>query len=174
MVYLRKKYIGDTFESNIEFDTISENLLIVMIQKTIPSKGGVPSYWRLTGCEANDMPPLEIGIHYIEQSIDNITVFISKGMITESSNIELPTVEGSVLIDTSIFSKQYEFIDTDEIYNVNLHDNKLLFYWEDIDDSSKAFRNQRVEIYVNEQNCIIGFAILDLTSCELEIIKKYV
>lgn len=174
MVYLKKKYVGDTFESNVEFDIISDDLLIVMVQKAIPSKGGVHGYWRLTGYETNDIPPLEIGIHYIEQSIDNITFFISKGMITGSSSIELPTVEGSVLIDNSIFSKEYDFVDIDETYNVSLQDNKLLVCWDDIDDSSKAFRNQRVEIYVNEQNCIIGFAILDLTCCELELIKKYI
>lgn len=171
---LIKKYVGDPYENHIEFEAISGETLMITVNKACPSSKGVPSYWRLTGHNNTTIPPLEIGIHFIEQTIDNITFFVSKGMIVTYPSMELKTIIGSVLPDISIFTRQYEFVDVGKTYNISLCNEKLIVFWGNIDNSCTAYRNERMEFYVDNSDCIVGFAILKLTKKEIELLDKYI
>lgn len=173
-MYLEKKYIGKAFEFNIEFEAITSNMFIVSINKKKQNKGCVLSYWRLTAYDDKAIPPLEIGVNYIEQSIDSLTFFVAKGMIEKMPIKELALTEGCVLVNTTIFTKQFDFVDNSEEYYFGLQNNKLVVYWDNIDDLCTAYCNERVEFYVNKNNYIVGFAISCLSNDELNIINQYI
>lgn len=167
---LVKKEVSNTRAAVIvNFEMIADDLLMVSITNQIVSQR-VPSYWRLT--KTNGIPPLEIGIDCQQGMISNITLFIDGTSISEINGGDRPMIEGNIIVDTSIFTKENDYYDVDKSYNISICNDRLICSFEAINENTIVFRNDRIGIFVDSNNCIIGFSVCDLSEAEKNMIHS--
>jgi hypothetical protein len=173
-MYLTKTGVLDSkLIIDISFEQVADDLLLVRIVNR--AQQGIPSYWRLTN--AVDIPPLELGVDCQEGYISDITVFVDGLDIKdgEKINTPLPKLFGNVLVDTSIFKKVFDIVDVNDTFDVYIYKDKLICLFEKTKEITETVKVDRVEMYIDCSEQIVGFAICDLTETEiylLNIIKK--
>ncbi len=165
-MYLTKSgIVHKNIETVVAIEKVAENLIMVTITNQLHSKD-IPSYWRLTGSKGN--PPLEIGVNCKEKCISEITFWVDPARIIRQYNfIAVKGDRGNILIDTNIFRGTNDYIDVNQEYSVYLHANKLICLFQQHDKILCANKNGRLEVYMNEMNEVIGFAVCDLLDSEI-------
>jgi hypothetical protein len=167
---LKKKEISNLkTEMNVYFEKVADDLLMVSLTNQI-EKQGISSYWRLTRTVA--IPPLEIGVDCKHGVISCITFFVDRFAISDIDDFNESMIEQNVMVDTSIFTKDNDYYDVNQSYEVGICNNRLICSFVAIKDNIIAYRNDRVEIYVDSNNCIVGFSVCDLSEDEKCLIKS--
>lgn len=169
MFLMKKELVTSKSKINISFEKMAADLLLISLSNEGHNQG-ILSYWRLT--KVVGIPPLELGIDCQEGFISSITLFVDGLSITEREDINIPLSEGNILVDNSIFTKVNEYIDVEQAYNIYCCKNKLVCSFVKIKEFKKAFRNDRVEIFVDCNNQIVGFSICDLSKDEKDLINS--
>ena len=168
-MYLHSKGTGAEMEFHVDIEAVPGDLLILSIsKKAVPNR--VMSYWRLT--KVDRLPPLEIGIDCEEACIADITIFLESSSFLRLESPDVKIINGSLLVDTSVFNKAYDFIDINKGYTVSIAGNKLVCLFQVCDAIKQGYQTDRLEVYLNSNRDIIGFAICDLTAEELNVIHS--
>ena len=150
----------------ISVEKFADDLIMISVVNE-DYKCEVPSYWRLTKTFGN--PPLEIGVDCQSGLIVGITAFISEVLSSESFVNTIVPISDDVIVDTSIFSKTNDYIDVDQGYKVYINDVKMMFCFGDNQEPEKIFRSDRLELYIDNYNQIIGFSLCDLSKDEVAL-----
>jgi len=166
---LKKKAIGEETNVRVVFEKVAEDLLMVSLTNQIQFRS-ILSYWRLV--KVSGIPPLEIGIDCESQSLASIVFFIDSTFLEQCGITEIEGKKGSVLVDTSVFSKANDYIDIDEEYAVCIKDNKMICLFNEGNMANQSYRTDRLEIYLDAMYNIVGFAICDLSIQERNILKS--
>ncbi len=168
MLLIKKDLVTSKKKINIVFEKVAEDLL--MISLVNPEFKGIPSYWRLTNVIG--IPPLELGIDCQDGFISDVTFFVDGLAIKKGEDINIPSLDGNIIVDTSIFTKVNDYIDVYKTYEICYFGNKLICSFDKTKVIVNSFRNDRVEIFVDCNNQIIGFSICDLSKDEKNLINS--
>ena len=160
-------------EDHVRFERVADNLLMISIEIGGKSKEAFLNYWRLV--KTVDIPPLEIGISSIDGTICSIVFYMELTCLKkEIKGFGIgQEKKGSVVIDTSVFKKNNDFIDIEESYNLYFNNNKLFCSFEKEAIFNQAYRNGRVMIYLVDDQ-VMGFAICELSQQEILEIKSII
>ncbi|MGX7418172.1 hypothetical protein ACWOFR_05140 [Carnobacterium gallinarum] len=159
-------------QNEIKLEKVVDDLLLVSIKMDISNTKDFYDYWRLT--KTSGIPPLEIGIDSTDGTIQSIVFYVDSTCFKDSfkDNIKKQEISnGIVEVDTSIFKKSNDYVDVNESYSVFVENNTLICEFESDFSPNKVYKNNRMEIYLRD-NQIIGFAICDLEDSEIEEIKS--
>ena len=168
MLLIKKGLVTSKRKINIIFEKVAEDLL--MISLVNPEFKGIPSYWRLTNVVG--IPPLELGINCQDGFISNATFYVDGLAIKNGEDINIHQFDGNIIVDTSIFTKVNDYIDINQTYDIYYYENKLICSFNKTKENVDSFRNDRVEIFVDCNNQIIGFSICDLSKDEKNLISS--
>ena len=168
MLLIKKDLVTFKIKFNIVFEKVAEDLL--MISLVNPEFKGIPSYWRLTNVVG--IPPLELGIDCQDGFISDATFFVDGLTIKKGEDISIPSLDGNIIVDTSIFTKVNDYIDVNQSYDIYYCGNKLICSFDETKEIVNSFRNDRVEIFVDSNDQIIGFSICDLSIDEKNLINS--
>ncbi len=169
-MFLAKKEISNIkTEMLVNFEKVADDLLMVSITNQIESHKP-PCYWRLT--KTNGIPPLEIGLNRQQGVISCITLFIDGLDISEIDDYNMSRMEGNVIVDTSIFTKDNDYYDVEKNYDISVNNDRFICLFDAIKENTIAFRNGRLEIFVDSNNSIIGLSVCDLSEDENNLIKS--
>lgn len=169
MVLIKKDIVEET-KTEICFEKIVDDLIMISITNELPFDS-IPSYWRLT--KVTGIPPLEIGIDCKSHCLASITFYLDSTMIVEWPEIKVDVANGNVVIDESPrFQHKNDFIDISGNYRICLQKNKLLCFFADSPEIKQAYRTDRIEVYVDMMNNIMGFAVCDLSVQEINMVKS--
>lgn len=169
MFLKKKELVTSELRIDISFEKVADDLLMISLSNQVQNQG-LLSYWRLT--KVVGIPPLEIGIDCKEGLISSITFFVDGLTVKKGDEIEISLSEGNILIDNSFFVNENEYIDVEQTYDIYCSNNKLICSFVETKEFIKAFRNDRVEIFVDCYNQIVGLAICDLSDKEKELIDS--
>lgn len=156
-------------ETRVEFEQVATDLIMVSIDNDINNQTGIYSYWRLIGSGEN--PPLEIAIDTGLGTIKQIVIFIDADCIGKFEVEEICKVKGNILIDTGIFVKQNDYVNVKGSYCVTLIDRKLFCKFCEKFDVNVMISNGNIEIYLDNDEQVIGFSIENLSEHSLKMIK---
>ncbi|WP_191018214.1 hypothetical protein [Treponema zioleckii] len=162
--------ITSKFEIKIFFQKVATDLLMVNIVNQAQS--GIPSYWRLT--KNVSIPPLELGVDCQNGFISNITFFVDGFDVKNIENINISISDGAVLVNTTVFKKTNDYIDVKQSYDVFYNKRKLICSFSEIKNFMKAFKMDRIEVFVNDKNQIVGFSICDLSENEEKLLRSII
>ncbi|WP_026518548.1 hypothetical protein [Butyrivibrio sp. MC2021] len=168
MLLIKKDLVTSKIKFNIVFEKVAEDLL--MISLVNPEFKGIPSHWRLTNVVG--IPPLELGIDCQDGFISDATFFVDGLTIKKGEDISIPSLDGNIIVDTSIFTKVNDYIDVNQSYDIYYCENKLICSFDETKEIVNSFRNDRVEIFVDSNDQIIGFSICDLSIDEKNLINS--
>ena len=168
MFLTKKKIIYKGSKSNVSFEKVDDDLLMISISYETPTRG-ILSYWRLT--RVVGIPPLEIGIDCNNGNLASVTFFADTSYIKKHKNVNTISEQGKILVDTDIFRRVNDYVDVDQTYEINLSGDSLICAFMTESEFKKSYRNDRLEIFVNSHNEIIGFSICDLTTEEKEMMN---
>jgi hypothetical protein len=169
-MYLLKKQIEmEETITQIEFEKVADDLLMISVNYDTNDQGQVPSYWRLLGHSPN--PPLEIGINTDKGFITNMTLFVDSDCFKEFSTEEINMLNGNVIVDTDIFKKANDYVDTDGEYFINISDDKIICSFGLHNCIKEAIGNNKIKFLISHSDELCGFEIYDLTESELGNIK---
>lgn len=169
MYLIKNDLVSYETKIKISFEIVCDDLLMINISNYIQSHG-ILSYWRLT--KVIGIPPLEIGIDCQEGFISSITFFVDGYSVSMSEEITPSSIKGNIKVDTSIFTKTNDYIDIEQPYEISINDRNLICAFENKNKFNKAFRNDRLEIFVDCNNQIVGFSICDLSEAEKKMINN--
>lgn len=169
MLLTKKELVNTKSKINISFEKVADDLLMVSLTNQIENQG-IPCYWRLT--KTVGIPPLEIGVDCQHGFVSCITFFVDGLAIEVSEDVNNSMLEGNILVDTSIFTKDNDYYDVNQSYDVNVCKDKLICSFVKTKEKNIAYRNDRVEIYVDSNNRIVGFSVCDLSEDEKHLIKS--
>lgn len=169
MLLKKKEIVTSKSKIKVSFEKMADDLLMISLSNEIHNQG-ILSYWRLT--KVVGMPPLEIGIDCQEGFISSATFFVDGLAITESEDVNTSIFEGNILVDTGIFTKANDYIDVEQAYDINICKDKLICSFVKAKEFKNTFRNDRVEIFVDCNNQIVGFSICDLSEDEKNLINS--
>lgn len=169
MFLTKKNIICKESNLKVPFEKVDDDLLMISISNETPNQG-ILSYWRLT--KVVGIPPLEIGIDCNKGNVASITFFVDTPYIKKSKNINTISEWGNLLVDTNIFTRVNDYVDVDQAYEVNISEDKLICAFMKESEFKKSYRNDRLEIFSDYQNHIIGFSICDLTVEEKKMMKS--
>ena len=159
-MYLQKKGICEEVPVKAEFEKIAKDLLMISI--TFPMESGViPRYWRLT--RVQNIPPLEIGVNCENQSLACIVFFIDSTRIGRFTVIRKNLRRGNILVDTDIFHKTNDYVNIAADYIVGIKNNTCMCFFEGGNYVVQPYRTDRLEVYSDDLNNIVGFGICDLS-----------
>lgn len=161
----------NTTRTNIKFQQMASDLLMISIDNNIDDLAGVFCYWRMRSDIVN--PPLEIGINTFTKSIKNITFFVTLSCFNKFQLTSENVSEGNILVDSSIFTKPYEFVDTDENYYVSLTGNKFACKFGEKSEIKEVIVNGNIEFYVDVNEQLVGVVINNLKESELMAIRNF-
>lgn len=156
-------------ENKVIMEKVVDDLLMISIKIDSNKNKDYYDYWRLT--KTMGIPPLEIGIDGTDGSIQNLVFYIDSNYFkNESCNLtrEQP---GAVLVDTSIFKKNNDYVDVYEEYYVFCSNKDLICSFMDDFHPDECYINNRIKIFL-QSNLIIGFAISDLSNSEIKMLKS--
>lgn len=169
-MYLNKKSVDSKkTEMDIHFEKVADDLLMISITNQMHYEG-ILSYWRLTKVTNN--PPLEIGIECRYGRVISITLFADVSYVKRQKTIDTHKNMGNVLIDTAIFTKINDYVDVFQGYEIDIQENELICMFGKVNGVVQSYRNDRLEIYVDCLNQVIGFAVCDLSEEEISKINS--
>ena len=170
MLLIKKSIINVKSKVDISFEQVASDLLMVSLINQIENQG-IPSYWRLT--KIIGIPPLEIGVNCQYGFVTCITFFVDCLKIAETEDITCSMEEGNILVDTSIFVKDNDYYDVNQSYDIKICKNKLICSFIKVKEQDIiAYRNDRMEIYVDSNNYIVGFSICELSEDEKHLLTS--
>lgn len=170
MLLIKKGVDSSQIKINVIFEKVADDLLMISLVNS--DYKGIPSYWRLTNVVG--IPPLEIGIDCQDGFISNVTFYVDGLAIKMGEEINISPLYGNVIVDTSIFTKINDYIDVNQTYDIYYYGNKLICFFENSKENVKSFRNDRVAIYIDCNDQIIGFSICDLSEDEKDLINSVI
>lgn len=156
-------------KTRVEFEQIATDLIMLSIDNDIDNQTVICSYWRLKGNGGN--PPLEIGIDTTSGTIKQIIIFIDTDCIESFEVGEICKVKGNVLVDTGIFVKQNDYVNVEGSYFVTIIGGKLFCRFCEEFNANKIILNGDIEIYLDNNEQIIGFAVDNLPESSLKMIE---
>ena len=118
-----------------------------------------------------DMPPLEMGVDYENGDLANITFFADPSCIKDEKVLHTDCYQGNLIISTNIFQKVNDYVDINETYEVYIQDKKCVCMFKTMEKLAKIYRNGRLEVYLNNQNMVIGIGISNLSDTELQLFR---
>jgi len=171
-MYLKIIDINDIeTEINVTIENVAEDLLMITINCNHSNKNVIPSYWRLT--DVCGIPPLEIGINKESGELENITFYAERRQFKHYNLCDSATINGKVIVETSIFKKTNDYVDLHQGYYISLHKDCLSCVFDNTDtDHIQGVQNNRLKLYTNERNEIIEFSIYNLSSKDIEKIDS--
>lgn len=161
--------IGNITKTRVEFEQVANDLIMISIDNDIDNQTGICSYWRLKGNGGN--PPLEIGIDTTFGTIKQIIIFIDTDCIESFEVGEICKAKGNVLVDTGVFVKQNDYVNVEGSYFVTIIGRKLFCGFCEEFNANKIISNGDIEIYLDNNKQIIGFAVDNLSESSLKMIK---
>ena len=168
MLLVKKDVVASKSKINVSFEKVADDLL--MISLVNQEYKGIPSYWRLT--KVVGIPPLELGIDCQEGFILNATFFVDGFTVKKGRDVDVPLLDGTVLVDAKIFTRVNEYIDVEQTYDIYCCRDKLICSFKEVAEIEKAFKDDRVEVFVDCNDQIIGFSICDLSEDERNLIHS--
>ncbi len=168
-MYLKQIGIGKESKTNIAFEKVVDDLLMISIINDFQNDE-ILSYWRLT--KVTGIPPLEIGINCKSNYLASITFYIDATYKVEHDSANVVVERGNVLVDTSIFTHTNEYFDVCQSYSVQLKNDALHCFFERGTCFKNSYKTDKLEIFVDSENQIVGFAICDLPSEQIDMIKS--
>lgn len=169
MFLTKKNVISKESKIDVSFEKVVDDLLMISISNQTINQG-VLSYWRLT--KVAGIPPLEIGINCDNGIFASATFFIDASHIKKSENINVISDTGNILVDTGIFTGVNDYVDVDKAYEINIFEDKLICGFMKETEFKKSYRNDRLEIFVDCRNQIVGFSICELLVEEKNMINS--
>lgn len=160
---------GNVTKTRVEFEQVATDLIMISIDNDIENQTVICSYWRLKGNGGN--PPLEIGIDTTFGTIKQIVIFIDADCIENFEVGEICKVKGNVLIDTGVFAKQNDYVNIEGSYFVTIIGGKLFCRFCEEFNANVIISNGDIEIYLDNNEQIIGFAVDNLSESLLKMIK---
>ena len=148
MFLLKTGINRNTTETNVEFEQVATDLIMVSIDNDINNQIGIYSYWRLMGSGGN--PPLEVGIDTTVGTIKRIVFFIDVDCIEKFEVGEMSRITGNVLVDTGIFAKQNDYANIEGSYFVTLIGRKLFCKFCEEFNANAVISNGDIEIYLDK------------------------
>lgn len=168
LIKINKK--TNTTETRIELEQVATDLIMISIDNNISDHSGVFNYWRRLGSGVN--PPLEIGINTNTGVLKRICFFVDSDCFKKFQLASISASEGNILVDTSIFTKKFDFIDTKGNYFVNLIDKKFICMFTEGCDAKESIVNGNIEFYFDDDKQLTGFGISNLTDSNINTIKS--
>lgn len=158
-MYLVKKDIkSEEIKVNVTFEKVVDDLLMISVMPQLQNNN-VPSYWRLT--KVKGIPPLEIGVNCRNGELISITFYVDLSYIKKQKEFDVNVNRGNVLVETNIFKQTNDYVDIDKGYEIYMEENRLVCIFEDIEKVEQSYKNDRIEVYLNKNNEVIGFSICD-------------
>lgn len=170
-MYLKTQEITN-IHTNSEFslEIMADDLILCSIINNIEYYAYPFSYWRLTG--NNDVPPLEIGINPTTGILNAITVFITPEFFNEFEIKISPSDEKTIIFDTSIFKKTYDFVDVEKTYKLKLEKNSLQCIFENYSNDVNYISNKDIVYMINENKELCGFCLNNLEKTHMDCFEK--
>ena len=169
MFLSKKNVISEESKIYVSFEKVVDDLLMITISNQTLNRG-LLSYWRLT--KVVGMPPLEIGIDCNNGTFASATFFVDVSYIKNSENVNVISYRGNVLVDTEIFSRVNDYVDVDQTYEINIFEDKLICAFIKCNEFKKSYINDRLEVFVDCQDQIVGFSICKLSVEEKNMVKS--
>lgn len=168
-MYLNQIGIGKEAKIKITFEKVVDDLLMISIINGFQNDE-ILCYWRLT--KVAGIPPLEIGINCKSNYLASITFYIDSTYKAEHDSDNIVVQRGNVLVDTSIFTHTNEYFDICQSYSVQLKNDVLHCLFENATCFKYSYKTDKLEIFVDSEKRIVGFAICDLSSEQIDMIKS--
>lgn len=158
-----------SLESEIYMEKVVDDLLMISIKMDIRNDKTYYDYWRLT--RTMGVPPLEIGVDKTDGSIQTIVFYVASEFF-KKINFDLTNEnEGLIMIDSSIFKKENDYVDIDSSYFLFLDGDELVCSFEENFEPDSSYNINRIKIFL-KLNEVVGFSIKDLTNIEIEELKS--
>jgi hypothetical protein len=169
-MFLKKNRIekGETI-THIELEKIAHDCVMLSINFDHNDTSGIPSYWRLLGAKPN--PPLEIGINTSQKTIKRMTFFVDANCFKELRVEGAVIINGNIIVDTDIFKKENDYVDTDEKYFVTISNNVLVCVFGTHNCIKERVGNERIRFFINHNDEVCGCEIHGLSEDELEMLS---
>ncbi len=152
-------------ESEIHMEKVVDDLLMISVKIDSKKHKNYYDYWRLI--KTLGVPPLEIGIDRTDGSIQTIVFYIASEFFRKI-NFALPKkTEGVIMVDSSIFKKENDYIDIDSSYFVFLNGHNLICYFDEEFEPDTSYDIDRVSVFL-KLNEVIGFSIKGLSDIEMK------
>jgi hypothetical protein len=170
-MYLSKNQVDNNETiTQIEFEKVVEDLLMISIDYDTDDQSRVFSYWRLLG--AGTRPPLEIGINTDRKTIKRMVLFIDADCFKEVSLRRIDVLTGNLIVGTDIFKKDNDYVDTKGNYFITATNNKLTCTFGSHNHIKEAIGNDRVKFFISHEDELCGFEIYNLNESEINSIKS--
>jgi len=170
-MYLLKNKI-EKYETitQIQFEKVVDDLLMISINYDINDTSCLFSYWRLLGTVAN--PPLEVSINTDRKTIKNITFFVDADCFQKENSGDIEGTYGNILVDTTVFKTENDYIDTVGKYFISLSNNRLICTFDSNSNIKEKIGNNHVKFLINHNDKICGFEIYNLNEHQIKDIKS--
>ncbi|MBC1771282.1 hypothetical protein HBP63_12170 [Listeria welshimeri] len=156
-------------DSAIHMEKVVDDLLMISIKMDTKNNKSYYDYWRLI--KTMGIPPLEIGIDKTDGSIQTIVFYVASDLFREI-NFKLPNKnEGGIMVDSSIFKKENDYVDIDSNYFVFLDGDELVCSFEEKFNPDMSYNINRIKVFL-KLNEVIGFSVKDLSNIEIEKLKS--
>lgn len=160
---------NNNIDSEIHMEKVVEDLLMISIKIDKNNNKSYYDYWRLTGTMG--IPPLEIGIDKTDGSIQTIVFYVASDLFRKIK-FNLPNEnEGLIMVDSSIFKKENDYVDIDSNYFVFLDDDELVCSFEGEFEPDLSYNIGRIRVFL-KLNEVIGFSVKGLSNIEIEELKS--
>ena len=167
--------VKDAKQINTEFDISFSNCvdeLSVHVTSVEYLRQGCETSctWYLTkGC---GLPPVVVEVDCKSGLIVEMNAAKTKSMTPMSFVPPVISQNRDVIVDRSVFTKVNDCICVVKGYNMFKYEGNLVCLFEDEQEPTKAYRNGRFELLIDNCNQIVGFSICDLTEDEIMMIDK--
>lgn len=171
MYLVKTKKIARETKTDIGFEMVASDLLMLSFNNNKEDKASVLNYWRILGSGEN--PPLEVGINQKTGVVKNIIAFIDLNCFTDFQLSCRNILNGNIQIDLTIFDRVNRYIDVSEKYLVTLIDEIFVCIFggpEFVIEETVC--NGDIEFYIDENNQVRGFALKNLSYSEIEMLKN--
>ena len=169
MYLLKNNIITDETITQIKLEKIADDFLMISVDYDTDDHSRVFSYWRLLGnCEN---PPLEIGINTDRKTIKSINFFVDIGCFKAENYELLDMLSGNITVDTDVFKKKNDYVDTEGEFFITVSSNKLICVFGLHNRIKEAIGNDRIKFLINNDNELCGFEIYNLSENDIKDIK---
>ena len=167
--------VKDTKQINTEFDIsfsncVDELSVHVTSVEYLRQRCETSCTWYLTkGC---GLPPVVVEVDCQNGLIVRMNASKTRNMIPMPFVHPGISQNRDVIVDKSVFPKINCCICVVQGYSMFKHEGNLVCLFEDEQEPTKAYRNGRFELLIDNCNQIVGFSICDLTEDEIMMIDR--
>ena len=156
--------------TQVEFEKVVDDLLMISIDNDTTDQKTIFSYWRLIGTGVN--PPMEIGINTTTGKIKSITLFVDPDYFAEISFSSQNYEEGNIVLNSDIFNKENDYIDIKGNYSVSLDNGKFICVFCEKCEIKDIIMNGSISFFLNNNDELSGFAISNLREDDINLINS--